>query len=307
MRDARLPLLDAYRRTGADLPFDDPRRDHRSAMEGYYWRIVDPAAGRVVMVLCGVSATSEGRWAVVALARHPEGLLRSVVVPEASADPHKLGVEAGQVLRGDEERLRVDLGEGARIDVRFADRVGWPHRMFGALGPAHAVPGLPQYWQPHMLGARVEGGGLDGALAYAEKNWGPAFAPHWWWGQAFFEADVCAAFAGGPVRLLGNYVAPTAVVVRLRDTVLRLAPPLAHVSTSAGGWHIRARTARWTVELDGEAAPELLYALPVPVPGERAVEPRSRQALAGRLELTVRRGRRTVFAGESPLAGLERG
>jgi hypothetical protein len=35
--------------------------------------------------------------------------------------------------------------------------------------------------------------------------------------------------------------------------------------------------------------------------------PASRQALAGRLALTVRRGQRTLFAGESLLAGLERG
>ncbi len=34
---------------------------------------------------------------------------------------------------------------------------------------------------------------------------------------------------------------------------------------------------------------------------------RSRQYLAGRLRLRVSRGERTVFEGESPLAGLERG
>jgi Tocopherol cyclase len=300
-------LLDAYRRTGADPPFGDPRRDHGSAMEGYYWRIVDPAGGRVVMVLCGVCAAPQGRWAAVALARHPERLLRTAIVPDASADPRGLGVRAGDVLDGDEEGLRVDLGPDARLDVRFADRVGWPYRAFGGLGPAHVVPGLVQYWHPHLLGARVQGSGLDGALAYAEKNWGPAFAPHWWWGQAFFEEDVCAAFAGGPLRLLGHAVAPTAVVVRLGASVLRLAPPLARVRAGAGGWHVRARSPRWTVEVEGEAAPEELYALPVPVPGERATEPRSRQALAGHLALTVRCGRRTVVTGDSLLAGLERG
>jgi hypothetical protein len=299
--------LGVYRRMGADPPFGDLRRDHGAAMEGYYWRIVDLARGRVVMVLCGVCAAPQGRWAVVALARHPERVLRTAIVPEASADPLGLGVTAGAVLRGDHERLRVDLGEGARLDVRFADRVGWPRRVFGALGPAQAVPGLAQYWHPHLLGARVEGGGLDGALAYAEKNWGPAFAPHWWWGQAFFEPEVCAAFAGGPLRLLGHAVAPTAVVVRIGTRVLRLTPPLARVHAGPGGWHVRARSARWTVELEGEATPDELYDLPVPVPGERATEPRSRQALAGRLRLAVRRGNRTIFTGESLLAGLERG
>jgi hypothetical protein len=300
-------LLDAYRRSGADLPFGDPRRDHGSAMEGYYWRIVDPAGGRVVMVLCGVCASPEGRWAVVALARHPEGFVRSAIVPTATGDPHRFGVTAGDVLTGDEHQLRVDLGPDARLDVRFTDHVGWPHRAFGALGGAHAVPGLVQYWHPHLLTARVHGGGLDGALAYSEKNWGPAFAPHWWWGQAFLDESVCAAFAGGPLRLLGHTVAPTALVVRLGDDVLRLAPPFAHVRATAGGWHLVARTPRHTVTLEGDAAPDRLYSLPVPVPGQRATEPRSRQALAGRIALTVKRGGRTLFKGESALAGLERG
>ena len=44
-------LLDAYRRTGADLPFGDPRRAHGVAMEGYYWRLSDPASGRCIVAL----------------------------------------------------------------------------------------------------------------------------------------------------------------------------------------------------------------------------------------------------------------
>ena len=51
------------------------------------------------------------------------------------------------------------------------------------------------------------GSGWDGATVYAEKNWGPRFTEHWWWGQAqaFEGADACVAFAGG--RVLGG--APT--------------------------------------------------------------------------------------------------
>jgi hypothetical protein len=302
-------LLDRYRRGGADLPFGDPGRDHRAEMEGYYWRFVDPAGGRVVIVLCGVTAGPDGRWAVVALARHPEGTVHHAVAPVAEADGGGLGVRAGDVLRGDAERLWVDLGEPARLDVRLSGRVGWPRRAFGALGPAHSVPGLPQYWHPHLLGARVEGGGLDGALAYAEKNWGPGFPAHWWWGQAFFDPEVCAAFAGGPVRLAGHTVAPTAIVARVGGEVVSLATPLAQVQTGAGGWRVRgrSRTGRWSIELEGDATAEQLYALPVPVPGRRTTEPRSRQALAGHLAVRIARGRRAIFVGESTLAGLERG
>ena len=32
-------MLALYRRTGADLPFADPRGYHGVAMEGYFWRL----------------------------------------------------------------------------------------------------------------------------------------------------------------------------------------------------------------------------------------------------------------------------
>jgi len=312
-------VLAAYRRTGADPPFGDPLPAHGVGLEGYYWRITDPDAGRVVMVLCGVAAGPGGPWATVALAAHPDGVLRSALTPTAVTDPHRLGVTAGDVLAGDEERLRVDLGEGARLDVALHERRGWPRRAFGGIGPAQMVPGLAQYWHPHLLGARVEGTatlggatvGLEGATAYAEKNWGAAFAGHWWWGQAqgFADPALCVAFAGGRVRLGGVAGAPTAVVVAAGDEVIRLAPPFARTVAAAGtgGWRVRGRSARYTVELEGDAGPAGTLPLPVPVPGRRAVEPRSRQGLAGRLAVVVRRGRRTLYRDESPLAGLEHG
>jgi hypothetical protein len=298
-------VLSAYRGTGADLPFGDPRRAHGTRFEGYYWRLTDAAAGRVVIALCGVCRDAAGPWAIVALASEPGGLVRSRIEPVASVSGDRLGVVAGAALNGSTEGLKVDLGEGARLDVRFSERREWPARAFGGIGPAQLVPGLPQYWHPHLLGARVTGSGWDGATAYAEKNWGAAFTEHWWWGQAqgFAEADACVAFAGG--RVLGG--APTAVVVRLEDRVLRLAPPFAQLTTAIGeaGWRVRARSARWAVELEGEAAGSPAV-LPVPVPEERRTVDRSQQYLAGELRVRVRRGRRVVFAGESVLAGLER-
>jgi Tocopherol cyclase len=307
----------AYRRTGADPPFGDPRRDHGVAMEGYYWRLTDPAASRVVMVLCGVCVAPDGRWAIVALATEPEGVLETRIVPTAWADPRALGVRAAGVLFGDEGRLRVDLGDAA-LDVRFRDRVGWPRRALGGLGVAHALPGLSQYWHPHLLAARVTGDlrlgdrriALDGATAYAEKNWGADFAGAWWWGQAQGFPDdpqACVAFAGGPLALLGRTVPATAVVARVGDEVLRFGAPASRVVTGGDGWRVSARSPRHAIEVEGEQAGARAFALPVPIPEERRVVPRSRQILAGRLALTIRRGRRTLFRGESSLAGLERG
>ncbi len=300
-----MSLLEAYRRTGADAPFGDPRRAHGVRFEGYYWRFTDTPAGRVVIVLCGVSHDAAGSWAVVALAAHPEGLVRSALVPVARADPHALGIEAGGVLRGTADALHVDLGPDARLDVALRSARPWPRRAFGGIGPAQSVPGLPQYWHPHLLGGRVSGSGWDGATVYAEKNWGPRFTEHWWWGQAqaFEGSDACVAFAGG--RVLGG--APTGVVVRVEDRVLRLSPPFATLRTAIGdaSWRVHARSARWDVELEGEGVGSPA-ALPVPVPGERRVTDRSQQYLTGRLHATVRRAGRIWWSGESALAGLER-
>src|SRR4051812_31278435 len=212
----------------------------------------------------------------------------------ADAPRHGRTVDAGPLHAG-EQTLDVDLGPG--LHARLDDRRPWT-KMFGPLGPAQTVPFLGQYWAPHLLGARVTGSfgdrSLDGAHAYAEKNWGAAFADHWWWGQAEF-----AAFAGG--RIHG--VAPTAIAVWTPDAIVTLAPPLARTLTRAGQgeWHVRAKSPRWSVELTGAARDPLR--LPNPIPGpERWLEVRSSHHLRGAVELTVRRGRRLYFKGESSTA-----
>jgi Tocopherol cyclase len=308
-------LAAAYRRTGADGPFGDPRRAHGVGMEGHFWRFTDAAAGRVVIVLCGVSRAADGgTWALVALAAHPGGVRRHALVPVGSASPDGFGVTAGDVLAADDRTLRVRLA-GAELDAALDPVTPWPRRTFGALGPAHAIPALGQYWHPHLLLGGVRGEvrldgepwSLDAATAYAEKNWGSAFAGHWWWGQAhgFADGATTVAFAGG--RLLGG--APTSLVVALEDRVLRLSPPLARtvVATAPDRWRVEAAGPRHRVEVVAEAEPGGAHLLPVPVPGERRVAERSRQHLAGRLELTVRRSGRVVHRAESQLAGLERG
>jgi Tocopherol cyclase len=287
-------------------------------MEGYYWRFTDAASGRCIVALCGVCRAPEGAWAVVALAGHPGGFVRWTNAASAAADPAALGVaawdaEGAAVLRGTDRRVAVDLGPDARLEAVLEGRATWPRRAFGALGPAHAVPGLPQYWHPWLLHARVRGeavlGGetiaLDGFDAYAEKNWGARFPGRWWWGQAGFGGGAVAAFAGGG---LSGPLAASAVVVRTGGEVLRLAPPAALVTAHAGGgaWRLRARSARVAVELDGDGAGPP-HILPVPVPAERRAVLRSEHHLAGRLRVLARRGGRVLLREESALAGLELG
>ena len=317
----------AYRRTGADLPFvDDPRAYHGVGMEGYFWRITHAASGTVVVVILAVNRDADGRpWGMVTVAAHPGGFVRAATVEHAWADRRGLRVRAGggagPALEADDARLRVDLAPDARLEAAFTARVGWPRRAFGGIGPAQAIPGLSQYWHPYLLRAAVRGEAragadalvLDGATAYAEKNWGAGgHPPVWWWGQAhgFEREDVCVAFAGGRAAAGPVAVRATALVVALGGEVVQvIRPPLPlRVAVDEQGWRLDGRTPRHAVELEGHSHGTAPHRLPVPVPAERRrMEARSAMHLAGTLRLRLRRRGRTLFEGCSALAGLERG
>jgi hypothetical protein len=290
-------------------------------MEGYFWRFTHRASGRVIVALCGVNRAADGSWATVALVGHPGGFLRDAAVMRAGADPTRLGAWAGGAFAAGPDRVTIDLGADARLDATLHDVQGWPRRAFGGVGVAHAIPGLSQYWHPHVLGGRVTGRAvlgdttvdLEGFDVYAEKNWGRAgFPAWWWWGQAqgFARDDACVAFAGGQVRLGPVRTTATAVVVRLGATLVRLSHPvLSPVRADVGPehWRLRGRGPAWSVDVEAHAPQGAAHLLPVPVPSERRNVLGAHEHLGGRLHLLVRRRGRVVFAGESALAGLEHG
>ncbi len=185
-----------------------------------------------------------------------------------------------------------------------------------------SVPGLNQYWHPWLLGGRAGGRAvvdgeaweIDGAQVYAEKNWGRGgFPDAWWWGQAqgFDDEGACVAFAGGLVTAGPLQTEVTALVVRLPDgEVVRLGNPVvspveAHISDAA--WVLHGRSRQWRIDVEGTAPLSAAHVLPVPLPSERRNTPGALEHLAGRLEVTVRRGASVVWRGTSQLAGLEHG
>lgn len=313
----------AYRRTGADLPGQDPRPTHHAEMEGWYWRLTDAARGRVVVALCGINRHPAGNWATVAVAAHPwppghgGPLVRSAAVDGARATDAAYVVAAGDVLLADERTLRVDLDD-AHLDVEFHDLVGWPLRLGGG-GAFSVLPALGQYWHPHALGGRASGtlrvGGeiwtLDGAAVYAEKNWGAGFPEHWWWGQAqgFADPSVCVTFGGGLLRAGPFATDVTGVVVRTPTGVVRFTPPVArvHAVVRDNEWHVDARKRGWRVLLAGDGAGQIPAVLPVPVPAERRNVARDVQHLGGRLRVRLYHRGTVVLDDASRLAALEVG
>jgi hypothetical protein len=315
-------LRHAYRSTGADLPYGDPRTAHGVAMEGYFWRFSDPATGRVLIALNGVNRAAEGHWATLGLAAHPSGFLRTVEHPEGAADPDGLGATAGDAFRGTRDRLLVDLGPDARLDVVVRDQVPWSHRRFGGSSGFQMVPALNQYWHPWLLGGRAHGEArvgdetirLDGWATYGEKNWGKGgFPDSWWWGQAqgFADAGACVAFAGGEVRVGPLRTTVTALVVRLPDgRVVRLGDPVVtpvQATVADESWILRGRGRGWRIDVEGTGDLGAAHVLPVPLPAERRNIPGAIEHLGARMRVRVAHRGRPVWEGTSEIAALEHG
>jgi hypothetical protein len=255
-------------------------------MQGTFWRFT--GEDRVVVVLHGRCRAPDGAWSLVAVAAHPGGFVDWAI--------------GDGLIEAEPDAVQVRLPQ-ASLAAQWRDARPWPRSVFGGVGPAQVVPGLAQYWHPHLLSGRarvtLNGEAFD-AVVYGERNWGSRFPDHWWWGQANLDGAT-VAFAGG--RMLGR--APTSVVVALEQRVLRVMPPFARVTTSSAPGHWRVRGGG--VEVEAAADPAVAHILPVPIPAERRVEMRSQQHLAGRLVVTVRRRGGVRYRGESALAGLERG
>lgn len=285
-------------------------------MEGYFWRMTDTAHKRVLVVLCGVNRHPDGDWATVAVAAEPGGFVRSAVLPHASAARDSFSVTAGDgAFSANADRLEVDLGGDAKVDLVLSNPVRWP-RVLGAGGVFSIVPFLGQYWQPHLLGGDASGTAhvgpdtwtLTAADVYAEKNWGSGFPESWWWGQAqgFDRPDVCVAFSGGVLTAGPISAAVGGVVARVGGHLIRLTPPLSRVRSESDGqkWEVRARGHGYRVHIVGTASGPP-HVLPVPLPAERRNVPTDFEHLAG--HLTVGISGRLDYRGESDLAGLEIG
>jgi hypothetical protein len=310
--------LRLYRSTGADPLFGDPRAAHGVAREGYYWRFTDPASGRVVIALNGVNRGPHGHWATLGLAAS-NGFVRTELHPAAQAAPARLGAFAGTAFAGTSDRVHVDLGPGARLEVSVRRPIGWPRRSTGGSGAFQTVPALNQYWHPWLLGGVVTGStvvgeetwDLDGWTVFAEKSWGRGGVPDsWWWGQAhgFAEAEACVAFAGGQVSVGPLRTTLTALVVLLPDgTLLRLGDPLltpVNARVSDEWWLLRGRSAQWHVEVDGFGRVGAAHVLPVPLPLAEQHVPGAIEHLSATMRVRVRHRGRLAWSGESRAAGL---
>lgn len=315
-------LLDRFRATGADLPFGDPLPAHGVPSEGYLWRFTQPEAGRTLTALISVNKGPDGPWSTLVLAAHPNGFLRTAVHPQGVADPKRLGARAGSAFEGRSDRLTVDLGIDARIDVRISESVTWPHKVFGGASFFQSIPAVAQRWHPWLFGGTVTGTAtigteqwdLTGAQVYAEKRWGGGNFPETWWcgqAQGFDDSGACLAFAGGIFNTGKLRIETTLVALRLPDgSVLRFGgPSTSHVRAKVDDqkWSLHGRNPRSGIEIEGRSPIDDAFVLPVPIAAERKNVPAAIAHLGARLDVVVRRRADIVWRGESQLAALEFG
>lgn len=312
-------FVNAYRRTGADVPFGNPLPSHGTEMEGWFWRVSDEASGRALIALCSVNRHPDGDWSTAAVAVHPGLVVNAGALRGARATDTPFSVTAGDDtgrFTVGTDAIRFELGDlSLSMDIR--QPITWP-KAFGGGGIFSAIPFLNQYWHPYYLGGKASGTVQYGdqswtftdAKLYAERNWGAGFPLRWWWGQAhdFGADDVCVAFSGGLLSLGPIARDVNGIVVRIGEKVIRMTPPvLVRSEIGDNTWLLRGRSARYDIELEGDGRHLPPHVLPVPLPGERRNIDTDFEHLGGRLRCTVRERGRLLFDGTSELAGLEVG
>ena len=143
-------LVNAYRRTGADIPFGNPLPSHGTEMEGWFWRVSDEASGRVLIALCSVNRHPDGDWSTTAVGVHPGLVVRSAALAGAYVNAG-LGIDAMVSADGGQLVVRSEYGA-----LRLA--LSWIERDLLMAMPADAPRrGAGKPWAAVV---RVQGDGL---------------------------------------------------------------------------------------------------------------------------------------------------
>ena len=328
----RATMSARYRATGADPPWGDPRGYHGVGMEGYFWRITEPRRGVVVVVLVAVNRDAGGRDMGDArdgrAPRRPrprgDGRPRDGRAPPASACGSTATTAAPCSRRatsacgstsaptrastsrsptgprgpsascsagsGRRRRSRASASTGTRTcSARASGAAGWPGR---TRSPSTARPPTPRRTGARA-GIRRSGGG-------ARRTASPSGRTRAWRSPAAGRASArwpCPARPRSSSRSAA------------RSSASSRRPSRCASRSAAGGWRLRARGARYRVDIEGHAGGTEPHLLPVPV-AVRAPAPGGAVGDAPRghaARPAARAGARLVFAGTSRLAGLERG
>ena len=140
--------------------------------------------------MCGICRDRAGTWALVALAAYPSGQVVERVVASAADDPARFGLRAGGAMSADAGHVVVEIAPDGLWPCGSASRWRGRGAATAVLGVAHWLPGIGQYWHPHLLAGRADGEPVlaDERIVLADarvrgEELGGAFRGHWWWGR----------------------------------------------------------------------------------------------------------------------------
>lgn len=315
--------------------YDPPRfqnaRRTGDWFEGWYFKLVDAAAGHPLAVIPGVSHDESGgtSHSFVQLIR-PGGAVRYIRFPY-------------EAFRWSEDRFEIQVGEntfsaqGIRLElpatddgpavsgaIEFGDLSPWPVTLLspGIMGWYRFVPRMECYHgvvsMDHALSGTLGWGGQEldftGGRGYAEKDWGTGFPSSWLWAQSnHFLSNEGTRLDGVSLTLsiaripwLGSsftgHIAGLLEDGRLHRFTTYTGSSLTGLEFAPGSASVTIEDRRHVLTVDVQGStPGALKA-----PRLGAMTGRADEALDAAVHVTLRaKGGAEVFAGVSRPAGVE--
>ncbi|MEZ4699592.1 MAG: tocopherol cyclase family protein [Rhodothermales bacterium] len=306
----------------------DPDRYHghrarKGFFEGWYFKLADAGAGRLLAVIPGVFMsrsganryafvmTVDGQTQRVGMTRYP--------LSDFSADADRFAIRIGPNTFS-AEGLRLDLAGDApwRGELAFSGLAPWPVTLAapGVMGWYAYMPFMECFHgvvsMDHLIDGALDLGGervdLTGGRGYIEKDWGRNFPASWVWmqGNHFPEAGVSLSASVAIIPFVGTTFGGSIVGLRHEGRLYRFTTYTgARVRTldvSPDRVRLVAEDRRHRLEVEAERGPTVrLFA-----PGPDDMMPRVDECLAAPLtvRLTERDGR-PIYAGRSTQGALE--
>ncbi len=302
-------------------------RVSRRYFEGWYYKHVDAAAGRVLAVIPGISYSEDGaaKHAFVQIVPS-HGAAHYFTFPAEefrfeTRPPYGVSVGPNHFSRSG---IALDLSDGDRSasgELRFGPWAPWPVTTFspGIMGWYRFVPRMETYHGVLSMDHSVDGSivldgesiDFSGGRGYVEKDWGRSFPSSWIWAQSnnFDREGVSLMLSVAKIPwMTGAFVGNIAGLLldgELHRFATYTGAKVRCIETAANAAHLIIGDAREELEIVAHGSEALI--LKSPVLG--SMEGHDAESLGGTLDVTLRsvRGGRAqvLFEGTGRQSGIE--
>lgn len=225
-----------------------------------------------------------------------------------SAQDHR-DVQIGERARATALRIAGDIDDGelsCSWDIDLAGGVAWTETMGGMT----AMEGLETNWTVGTIHSEATGSitfgqetiAVEGALGYADHNWGTFFPREWIWLQTstFDEGRAAIAASGGTVPMGDLEIEAMMIGLLLDEEMITFrTQDLDRITWEAerGTWSIEGERSRERISIQGTCESDRMFHLLAPTPD--GMQPRAWETLLGTLEVIYERRDTTDDAWQS--------